>query len=146
MDSSDDADCVWLRTQEAQVDVIVDALFESSEECDEHGADDNTVGKCVQEPGACSCTRSGQEDRTGKQEVDKSTATKRKKGGALNNSSYENKKECCSESSIHFFLQEVQCLCGKGCIKKIKNLGDQGLEIVRKLRNDRFASKWLQYP
>ena len=67
--------------------------------------------------------------------------SKIKKGGKRNTVSYEMKTHCVDDAVVAEFLAEKRCRCSRGCIAKLAELGETGVELVMQLRRQRFAGE-----
>ena len=60
-------------------------------------------------------------------------------GGARNLLSYEEKMHCMDVSFVREFLYEAKCGCGNNCVHKLRSHGAKAVEVVRGVRQARFA-------
>ena len=61
------------------------------------------------------------------------------RGGARNTLNASQKAACAEEDNVREFLEDCRCFCGESCLEKIFQLGEEGENIIKQLREDRFA-------
>ena len=64
-----------------------------------------------------------------------------KHGGHRQMQSYGDKLACLEANNIKNFLKVNRCLCENDCLGKLYNKGTRGEQVVRQLREKRFAGK-----
>ena len=63
---------------------------------------------------------------------------KSKCGGKRNIKTYLQKSECVDDGVVREFLGHCRCTCKKRCLHKLAGLGEQGIQICKTLRAERF--------
>lgn len=69
---------------------------------------------------------------------------KRTHGGSRNTKRFGDKILALEDHNIRYFLDEKRCYCENNCLLKLHYKGQEGEQVVYKLREQRFASESSQ--